>query len=153
MHIYAKTCQENHLRMVRWIRWHCPPDTGFEIRAPVVWDRARYLSVTGGSQQYLTFMRELGRNIFFLWNLKDRVEFESAITNFPSRQLWPLPQGLALRNRTTAIYLDNVTATPYINKEGDSISSPEQADVGIYEILSRSRIFSNTILSPGSGQS
>ena len=32
--------------MVRWLRWHCPPDTEFEIRALAVWGRARYLSVT-----------------------------------------------------------------------------------------------------------
>ena len=32
--------------MVRWLRWHCPPDTGFEIRALAVWGRERYLSVT-----------------------------------------------------------------------------------------------------------
>ena len=32
--------------MVRWLRWHCPPDTGFEIRALAVWGRARYLSDT-----------------------------------------------------------------------------------------------------------
>ena len=32
--------------MVRWLRWHCPPDTGFEIRALAVWGRASYLSVT-----------------------------------------------------------------------------------------------------------
>ena len=32
--------------MVRWLRWHCPPDTGFEIRALAVWGRARYLSFT-----------------------------------------------------------------------------------------------------------
>ena len=31
--------------MVRWLRWHCPPDTGFEIRSLAVWGRARYLSV------------------------------------------------------------------------------------------------------------
>ena len=31
---------------MRWLRWHCPPDTGFEIRALAVWGRARYLSVT-----------------------------------------------------------------------------------------------------------
>ena len=31
---------------LRWLRWHCPPDTGFEIRALAVWGRARYLSVT-----------------------------------------------------------------------------------------------------------
>ena len=28
------------------MRWHCPPDTDFEIRALTVWGRARYLSVT-----------------------------------------------------------------------------------------------------------
>ena len=32
--------------MVRWMRWHWPPDTAFEIQAPAVWGRARYLSVT-----------------------------------------------------------------------------------------------------------
>ena len=32
--------------MVRWLRWHCPPDTGFEIRALAVCGRARYLSIT-----------------------------------------------------------------------------------------------------------
>ena len=32
--------------MVRWLGWHCPPDTGFVIRALAVWGRARYLSVT-----------------------------------------------------------------------------------------------------------
>ena len=28
------------------VRWHCPPDTGFEIQSLEVWGRARYLSVT-----------------------------------------------------------------------------------------------------------
>ena len=28
------------------MRWHCPPDTEFEIRALAVWGRARYLSAT-----------------------------------------------------------------------------------------------------------
>ena len=32
--------------MVRWLRWHCPSDTGFEIRALAVWGPARYFSVT-----------------------------------------------------------------------------------------------------------
>ena len=45
-HFCAKLGQENLLRMVRWLRWHCPPDTEFEIRALAVWGRARYLSVT-----------------------------------------------------------------------------------------------------------
>ena len=39
-------CTYRLMRMVRWMRWHCPPDTGFEIRALTVWGRARYLSVT-----------------------------------------------------------------------------------------------------------
>ena len=30
--------------MVRWLRWHRPPDTRFEIRTLAVWGRARYLS-------------------------------------------------------------------------------------------------------------
>ena len=37
---------ENLLRMVRWVRWHGPPDTGFEIQILEVWSRARYLSIT-----------------------------------------------------------------------------------------------------------
>ena len=38
--------------MVRWLRWHCPPDTGFEIRALAVWGRAHYISVTESPTQY-----------------------------------------------------------------------------------------------------
>ena len=46
VHIWDKLGQERLLRMVRWMRWHCPPDKGFEIRALAVWSRARYVSVT-----------------------------------------------------------------------------------------------------------
>ena len=28
VHIQATLGQDNFLRMVRWVRWHCPPDTG-----------------------------------------------------------------------------------------------------------------------------
>ena len=45
MHILAKLGQEN-LRMVRWMRWHCPPDIAFEIRTLAVWGRVRYFSFT-----------------------------------------------------------------------------------------------------------
>ena len=51
--------------MVRWLRWHCPPDTGFEIRALAVWGRARY--ATSRSRRLptiLTFTRGWGRNNF-----------------------------------------------------------------------------------------
>ena len=43
VHIQAKLGQENRLKMVRW---HCPPDTGFEIQTLEAWGRARYLPVT-----------------------------------------------------------------------------------------------------------
>ena len=46
VHIQAKLGQENLLRIVRWVRWHCPLDTGFEIQTLDVRGRARYLSVT-----------------------------------------------------------------------------------------------------------
>ena len=46
VHIQAKLGQENLMRMVRWVRWHCPPEKGFEIQPLEVWGRARYLSVT-----------------------------------------------------------------------------------------------------------
>ena len=45
-HIQAKLGHENILRMVRSVRWHCPPDPRFEIQTLKVWGRARYLSVT-----------------------------------------------------------------------------------------------------------
>ena len=48
------------VRMVRWLRWHCPPDTGFEIRALAVWGQARYLSVTEAphNTEFYTWMGE-----------------------------------------------------------------------------------------------
>ena len=76
----------NRLNFVSMVKWHCPPDTGFEIWALVVWGQARYLSVTEVPQniEYLQVRR--GKNIFFLWNLKARVGFEPASSDFPSRQ-------------------------------------------------------------------
>ena len=45
------------------MRWHCPPNTGFEIRALAVWGRARYLPVTE-VPPILSFTRGWGRNSF-----------------------------------------------------------------------------------------
>ena len=50
--------------MVRWLRWHCPPDTGFEIRAPAVWGRARGTSRSRRLSTILSFTRGWGRNTF-----------------------------------------------------------------------------------------
>ena len=46
VHIQAKLDQENLLRMLRRVKWHCPPDTRLEIQTLEVWGRARYVSVT-----------------------------------------------------------------------------------------------------------
>ena len=50
MHKHAKLGQENLLRILRWIRWHCPPDTYFKIRAMSFCDRVLYLSATEATQ-------------------------------------------------------------------------------------------------------
>ena len=51
--------------MVRWLRWHCPPDTGFEIRTLAVWGRARYLSVTEAPHN-TDFHTWMGKKHFFV---------------------------------------------------------------------------------------
>ena len=61
------------------MRWHCPPDTGFEIRALAVWGRARYLSVTEAPQN-TSFTRGWGRNTF--------VSFKSPRPGTEPRTLW-----------------------------------------------------------------
>ena len=48
---------------MRWMRWHCPPDTGFAIRALAVWGREPTLGHRG-SQQYWIFTNERGRKLF-----------------------------------------------------------------------------------------
>ena len=65
--------------MVRWLRWHCPPDTGFEIRTLAVWGRARYLSVTEAPHN-TDFHTWMGKKQFiFLSNRRDRE---------PNPELW-----------------------------------------------------------------
>ena len=69
---WAKLGQENLLRIVRWLRWHCRPDTGFEIRALAVRGRARYLSVTEvpHNTDIHTWMGK--KHFLFLLNRRDR---------------------------------------------------------------------------------
>ena len=51
--------------MVRWLRWHCPPDTGFEIWALAIWGQARYLSVTEAPHN-TDFHTWMGKKHFFV---------------------------------------------------------------------------------------
>ena len=71
------TYRLNWARRTSWgwwddLRWHCPPDTRFEIRALAVWGRARYLSVTEAPHysDFHTWMgktREYNTDIVFFW--------------------------------------------------------------------------------------
>ena len=53
VHIQAKLGQENLLRRVRW---HCPPDTGYKIQTLEVWGRARYLWVRVDGEETFLFL-------------------------------------------------------------------------------------------------
>ena len=54
------------------VRWHCPPDTEFEIWALAVWGRARYLSVTEAphNTDFYTWMGK--KHFLFLSNRLNR---------------------------------------------------------------------------------
>ena len=56
--------------MVRWLRWHCPPDTGFEIQALAVWGRARYLSVTEAPHD-IDFHTWMGKKHFCFFQIAE----------------------------------------------------------------------------------
>ena len=53
------------------MRWHCPPDSGFEIRALAVWGRVRYLSVTE-TPHNIDFYAWMGKKHFYF--------FQAAVT-------------------------------------------------------------------------
>ena len=68
-----------NLRMVRWTRWHCPPDTELEIRVLVVWDRAHYLSATEAPHN-IEYLRVSGEERFcFFETWITRAWLETAI--------------------------------------------------------------------------
>ena len=62
--------QENLLRMVIWVRWHCPPDTGSEIQTLEVWGRARYLSVKEASHN-TEFYEWMGQKHFCFFQIAE----------------------------------------------------------------------------------
>ena len=77
VHIKAKLGEENILRMVRW---HCPPDTGFEIQTLEVWGQARYLSVTE-ARHNTEFYEWMGKKYFCF--------FQTAETGVKSGSILP----------------------------------------------------------------
>ena len=63
MPLSAKLGQENILRMVRWMRWHCLPDTDLEIRSLAICVILR--TSTLPTILVLNFTSERGRNFCF----------------------------------------------------------------------------------------
>ena len=54
---------------MRWMKWHCPSDTWFEIRALTVWGRSRYLSITGAPHNTESLVsREEQHNNVLTWS-------------------------------------------------------------------------------------
>ena len=92
--MYANQDQENLRRMVRWMSWHCPPDTECE---PEPWRSEAEHAISRSRSPpppYWNFTSERIRNILFFWNLNARVWFKPPISDFPSRQLQLLHQDL-----------------------------------------------------------
>ena len=56
------------------MRWHCPPDTGFETRALAVWGRARHLLVTEAphNTEFYEWMVKRHFTFLLLSNRRDR---------------------------------------------------------------------------------
>ena len=70
--------------------WQCHPVSS---GCWYIWGWARYLSVTEACHN-IESLRLSGEETFcFFWNLKARVVFEPAMSDFLSRQLYPLHQG------------------------------------------------------------
>ena len=63
--IQAKKLDQDNIP--RMVRWHCPPDTGFEIQTLEVWRRARYLSVTQDPHN-TEFYEWMGKKVFVSFN-------------------------------------------------------------------------------------
>ena len=103
--------------MVRWIRWHCPPDTGFKIPAQPVWGRLRYLSGTEAPHNTES-LRVSRKKAFLLWNLNARVGDDlrlykqAALTTAPGAPpAWSVSAGhensrWVRKLQVTEIYLD-----------------------------------------------
>ena len=76
------------------MNWHCPPNTGFEIRVLAVWGRARYLSVTEASHN-IESLRMSGEFFCFFktwrpeWGSKPRSPtFQAGRFNQGPRPTW-----------------------------------------------------------------
>ena len=96
MHIYTKLGQENPLWMVRWMRWHCPPDTGFEIWALAVWGRTHYFLVTETHFVYLKLEAQSVIRTRDLW-----MTFQTGSFNHCTRAPAPLAKCVGV---TASIY-------------------------------------------------
>ena len=69
------------------MRWHCPPDTGIEIRALAVWGWTRYNSVSEAPHN-IESLRVSGADTFCFfetWKARVGVGFKPTISDFPNQ--------------------------------------------------------------------
>ena len=100
------------------MRWHCPPDTGNEIRALVVWGRACYFSVTKAPHN-IESLRVSGEETFCFFEgqsgvrtrdlrLSKQAAFTTAPGPPPNSQWSQLEQVLVLWQSHIATFCSNV---------------------------------------------
>ena len=92
------------------VRWHWPPDTGFEIWDLAVWGWARYLSVTEVPHN-IDFLRVSGQETFcFFHNLKGRVGF------FQADSCNHCNRSYSLGGTCTLMVTDNIASISFLRK-------------------------------------
>ena len=105
-HFFARIGKLGHeslLRMVRWMRWHCPRDTGSKFE-PWRSETEHATSQSRGLPIILNLCEWAGKK-HFVW-LKARVRFEPVISYFSSRQLQPLHKGTHPRGNQTKSFFE-----------------------------------------------
>ena len=99
-----------YLTIILWDDTHCPPDTGFEIRALEVWCEARYLSVTEASHiiESLRMSREETFCFFETWRSEWGSNPWSPTFQAGSFKQGPRPCGKPFHHSQCSLYMSIV---------------------------------------------
>ena len=135
--LQAKLGQKSVLRMVRW---HCPPDTGFEIQTLAVWGQARYLSVTEAPHN-TEFYEWMGKKHFCFFQTVEtgkRTPWKAAVL---TTTLGPPPM---MRVRLTGRYRV-LWGTRYWNPYPTLTMNPNCSDLIFYNRPTWETVFINKV--------
>ena len=116
--------------MVRWLRWHCPPDTGFEIRALAVWGRARYLSVTEAPHN-TNFHTWMGKKQFCFFQTAETGNRtpDSGVKGSGANHYPRAPALYRKRVRQTRLWVNTIMLPEVIAKPSQSQLSPQHNNI------------------------